>query len=155
MAQYALQSGWDAAGLLSLAEFKGGTKESIWAQNIRSGKKRLLASARQQTETDLHFGEWYFDRKTFDWGNDVLKSSMPCDLLVVDELGPVEFSLSSGWVGALDVIKSKQYRLALVVIRPGLLELAEGIFQPAQIIRLCNVDEVSAKVRQYSPFTSI
>ncbi len=85
----------------------------------------------------------------------MLKSSTPCDLLVVDELGPVEFRLSSGWVSALDVIKSKQYRLALVVIRPGLLELAEGIFQPAQIIHLSNVDEISAKVRQYSPFVSV
>ncbi len=155
MVQKARQSGWDAAGLLSLAEFKGGTKESIWAQNIRSGERRLLASAQQQTETDLRFGEWYFDPKTFDWGNNVLKSSIPCDLLVVDELGPVEFRLSTGWVSALDVIKTKEYRLAMVVIRPGLLELAEGIFQPAQIIRLCNVDEVSAKVHQYSPFTSI
>ncbi len=155
MVQKAQQCGWDAAGLLSLAEFKDGMKESIWAQDIRSGEKRLLASAQQQTETDLHFGEWYFDQEIFDWGNQVLKSSTPCDLLVIDELGPVELRLSSGWVSALDVIKSKQYRLALVVIRPGLLELAEGIFQPAQIIHLNSVDEVTAKVRQYSPFKSI
>lgn len=84
MIQKAQQTGWDAAGLLSLAEFKGKTKDFIWAQDIRSGETHLLASAQQQTETDLHFGEWYFDPKTFHWGNEVLKSSIPCDLLVID-----------------------------------------------------------------------
>lgn len=152
MVQTAQQAGWDAAGLLSLAEFKEGMKESIWAKDIRSGEKRLLASAHQKAETDLIFGEWYFDQKSIDWGNQVLKSTIPCDLLVIDELGPLEFNLSLGWVSALEVAKTAQFRLALLTIRPGLLELAQGIFKPTQIIHLHNLDEVRAKVHQYSPF---
>jgi nucleoside-triphosphatase len=142
MLETARLSGWDSAGLVSPAVFQDGIKDSIWAEDIRSGEKRLLAAAHQQTETDLVFGDWYFNRKTFEWGNQVLLSSIPCDLLVIDELGPLEFNLSMGWVSALDVVKTARFRLALLVIRPELLELAQGILQPTQIIHLNNVNEV-------------
>jgi nucleoside-triphosphatase THEP1 len=139
--QTARQSGWDAAGLLSPVAFKDGVKDSIWAEAIQSGEKRLLAAAHPQSETDLVFGNWYFSRKTFEWGNQVLQSSIPCDLLVIDELGPLEINLSMGWMSAIDVIKTAQYRLALVVIRPELLASVQKIFQPTQIIHLSDANE--------------
>lgn len=145
-------SGWDAAGLLSPAVFKDGMKESIWAEEIRSGEKRLLAAAHPQTQTDLAFGDWYFNQKTLEWGNQVLQSSIPCDLLVIDELGPLEFNYSLGWVSALDVLKTAKFRLALIVIRPELLESAQQIIQPTHVIHLSDVNEVHSKILQYTPW---
>ena len=151
MLQTARLASWDTAGLLSPAVFQGGIKESISAEDIRSGEKRLLASARPQTQTDLAFGDWFFNRSTLEWGNRVLQASIPCDLLVIDELGPLEFNLSLGWVSALDVIKTAQFRLALVVIRPELLERAQQTLQPNYTIQMDQVNKVVDKVLQYAP----
>jgi len=145
-------AGWDTAGLLSPAVFQDAVKESIWAEDIRSSEKHLLAAAHPQTESDLAFGDWYFNRKTLAWGNQVLKSSVPCDLLVIDELGPLEFKLSLGWVSALDVIHSRQFRLGLVVIRPELFDEATNILHPYHTIQMNSVNEVDAKVLQYTPW---
>lgn len=67
MLQTARLAGWDTAGLLSPAGFQDGVKNSILAEDIRSGKKRLLATAHPQTETDLAFGDWFFNRSTLEW----------------------------------------------------------------------------------------
>ena len=83
-------------------------------------------------------------------GNRVIQSSIPCDLLVIDELGPLEFKLSLGWVSALEVIKTAQFRLALVVIRPELLESAQSMLHPDHTIQIHGVNEVHDKVLQYS-----
>jgi nucleoside-triphosphatase THEP1 len=152
MLQAARLAGWDAAGLLSPAVFRDGIKDSIWAEDIRSGEKRLLADTHQQTEKDLAFGDWYFNRETLEWGNQVLRSSIPCDLLVIDELGPLEFNLSLGWMSALDVIKTAQFRLAVVVIRPELLEAVQRIIQPTHNIHLSDVHEVHSRVLLYTPW---
>jgi nucleoside-triphosphatase THEP1 len=151
MLQVARLAGWDTAGLLSPAVFQDGIKDSILAEEIRSGEKRLLAAAHPQTETDLVFGNWYFNRKTLEWGNHVLQSSIPCGLLVIDELGPLEFNLSLGWVRALEVIKTAQFRLALVVIRPELLASAQNIFHPIHTIQMDGVDKVDERVLQFTP----
>jgi len=42
-------------------------------------------------------------------------------LLVVDELGPLELELGQGLVKALDVLAQGGFSLALVVVRPALL----------------------------------
>ena len=149
--QRARLSGWDAAGLLSPAVFQGRIKYSILAEDIRSGERRLLATAHPQTETDLAFGQWFFHRNTLDWGNRMLQSSVPCDLLVIDELGPLEFNLSSGWVSALEVIRTAQFRLALVVIRTELLEQAQHTLRPNHTIQMNQVNEVDDRVLQCPP----
>ena len=150
MLQTARLAGWDAAGLLSPAVFKDGIKDSILVEDIRSGEKRLLAAVHPQTLTDLAFGDWFFNQNTLEWGNRVIQSSIPCDLLVIDELGPLEFKLSLGWVSALDVLNTAQFRLALVVIRPELLESALSMLHPDHTIQIHGMNEVHEKVLQYS-----
>jgi nucleoside-triphosphatase len=150
MVHTALRSGWQVAGLISLPEFNGSIKTNIWAQDLRSGEKRLLASIQRQEENDLPFGKWFFNRQTLVWGKEVLNASTPCDLLVVDEVGPLELKLSHGWTNAMDVIRVGQYRLALVVIRPDLVEMVQPILKPGWVIQINIVDEVPDKVLQYS-----
>ena len=53
-----------------------------------------------------------------DWGNQTLNTSTPCDVLVVDELGPLEFERGIGLQNGFTAIDSRNFDFALVVIRP-------------------------------------
>ena len=46
------------------------------------------------------------------------------DLLVIDEIGPLELLHGEGWTAALPLLNSPVYRVGLVVIRPELVETA-------------------------------
>ena len=120
LASHACQSGWDVAGLFCPAVFEGGQKTGILAESVRTGEARLLASTRPRTPADLRFGQWYFDHAVLDWGDQIIASSPPCDLLIVDELGPLELIHQAGWRSALEVLGSNPYQVGLVVVRPEL-----------------------------------
>ena len=64
---------------------------------------------------------WEFDSEGFTWANDVFTRSTPCDLLIIDELGPLELLGGRGWTAALAALTSRDFGAALVVCRPSLL----------------------------------
>lgn len=149
--QYARQQNWDAAGLLSVSYLTDGIRTAIDAVNIRSGERQRLASLQQQSASDQPYSRWFFNPATVKWGNQVMVESVPCDLLVVDELGPLEFNQGAGWVSAFDVVRSRAYRLAVVVIRPELLEQASQRFAPARVIQLASAVDVKPVLEQVKP----
>jgi nucleoside-triphosphatase THEP1 len=78
-----------------------------------------------------------FDYGVIAWASKRLESACPCDLLVVDEIGPLELIYGRGWRNALDVVGSGDWSLAVVAIRPRLVhallrELAERIPAPSE-----------------------
>lgn len=150
LANQVLTIGWDVAGLLSPAIFEKEVKTGILAENVRTGESRCLASISQQSLEDIHFGMWYFDSQTLEWGNRILASSAPCDLLIIDEMGPLEFIYQKGWQSAFTILPLRKYRIALVVIRPELLEAARSAFQPTEVIDLTDRDELPAKTANFT-----
>jgi len=66
-------------------------------------------------------GIWTFAPESVAWGQQVLASLPPCDLLVIDEIGPLELELGQGLTSALDALRHAAYRLALVTLRPTLV----------------------------------
>ncbi len=129
-------AGWNAAGIISPAVFEQNQKIAIEAVDVRSGERKRLANRRQGEEiSPLHTREWRFETKTIGWGNAVFRDALPCDLLMVDEIGPLELLHGQGWVSGLEAITSRAYRLALVVVRPSLLFLAEA-WQPQAVINV-------------------
>jgi nucleoside-triphosphatase THEP1 len=54
-----------------------------------------------------------------------LTRTTPCDLLVVDEIGPLELERRGGWENAFDVLRGRDFALALVVVRPELVIKAQ------------------------------
>jgi nucleoside-triphosphatase THEP1 len=76
----------------------------------------------ERTTSDPLTPGWEFESEVFAWANAVLSRATPCDLLVIDEVGPLELLGGRGWAKALDVIRAQEFRAALVVCRPGLLE---------------------------------
>ncbi len=125
LVEQARAAGWDVAGLLSLAIFKGGVKTGILTQDLRTGEARPLAVLATQPPLTTHhlpLGQWHFDPSVIAWGNQILESRQPCDLFIVDELGPLEFFRGEGWVSAFDALRQVHYRLTVIVIRPECID---------------------------------
>jgi len=136
LAGHACTAGWDVAGLLSPAVIEEGFKTGVLVEDLRTSEQRPLASAAPHPPFDLQLGDWFFDRATLDWGNHVLETCLPCDLLIVDELGPLELMRGAGWASALAVLRQPNYRLGLVVVRPELQESARARLPVAGTIPL-------------------
>ncbi len=120
----AKEAGVQLAGLISPAVFSEGEKTGIDVINLKNGERRRLAVLRDEEQTGLETKRWSFINETLQWGDQVLENSIPCDLLVVDELGPLEFERGEGWVSGLKAVDSGEYQAALVVIRQSLLDKA-------------------------------
>jgi nucleoside-triphosphatase THEP1 len=136
LARMARQSGWEMGGILSPAVFEQGVKIGILAQDVRSGETRRLASLLPQGEEDLQFSSWFFDRRTLAWGNAIFETCLPCDLLVIDEIGPLELNHQMGWTAAIPTLSIPRYRLALVVLRPELFETARRLIRFTNMIAI-------------------
>lgn len=152
--ELAITAGWDVAGLLSRAVFEGGVKTGILVESLRGGETQPLACAAlslslQPATFDLQLGSWLFSSAALAWGNQVLGSSLACDLFIVDELGPLEFLRGEGWVNALEALCHPRYRLGLVVIRPELLETAREVLPITQVIAIDASDNLTLQAQAW------
>jgi nucleoside-triphosphatase THEP1 len=128
--------GGRVGGLLSLPVIAGGQKVAIDLVDVAAGERRQLAKLRQ-SEANLGAvttGKWLFDTAVLTWGNTVLQRITAVDLLIIDELGPLEFEQGQGLQAAFELIGSGRYRMAGVVIRPSLLPQARQRWPWAQTI---------------------
>jgi nucleoside-triphosphatase len=113
--------GLSCAGVLSPARFRDGHKAGIDLLDVRTGRARPLAEA-DAAPGPVRTAAYRFHPAALAWGAAALTAATPCDLLLIDELGPLELVRGEGWAGALDVLRSGGFRLAVVVVRPALLE---------------------------------
>jgi nucleoside-triphosphatase THEP1 len=148
LAFQARKAGWDTAGVFSPAVFENGVKTGIGIKDPRSGEQRLLA-LRLPPEKILPGGlGWDFDPAAFAWGNELLEHACPCDLLVVDELGPLELVRGEGWQKGIAALNSGAYRLGLAVIRPELLDTARRLWQAAEVVEVPQPDGLRELTRR-------
>lgn len=122
------------AGVLCPPEFDGTTKTGIDLLDLRSGEKRVLAQLTIPGTNGLHTHKWHFNEDAIRWGNEKLANSVPCDVLMIDELGPLEFERGLGFMNGFTAVDSGEYQCALVVIRPSLLEKAIDRWSSSQVI---------------------
>ena len=107
------------AGVLSWPVYQGQVKTAIALRDISTGQACILARANHAGEGP-RVGVWTFDPASVAWGQQVLASLPQCDLLVIDEIGPLELEMGQGLTNALDALRSADYRLGLVTLRPAL-----------------------------------
>ncbi len=129
--QAARRRGADVAGVFSPAVFALDatgrvTRTAIEVEHIRTSERRLLATASPQAGFDLRMGRWWFNPQTAHWADEALAKSCPCDVLIVDEIGPLELVRGEGWQHAITALQSGLYRLGIVVVRPELRALADA-----------------------------
>ena len=121
LVELARQRGLDCAGILAPAHFEGARKVGIDLLDVRGGERRPLAKA-DNLPGELRTAAYRFDVSTIQWGTALLDAACPCDVLVIDEIGPLELERGQGWINALNVLHSGQFELAVVVVRPALLD---------------------------------
>lgn len=140
------QSGLVVQGILSHAVFEDGQKEGIQAVNVGTGESHLLARKQDRTEGSERLG-WAFDDDVVQWSNGVLEQSVPCDLLIVDELGPLEFNRRQGFQQGLQVMDGGQYSAGVTVIRPHLVEQAIQRWPDGRIILIERGENITRRAR--------
>ena len=127
-----------AAGVVSPKVFVQGREAAIEVIDVASGQHRRLATRRD--EGDTRDGpitvRWQFDADALAWGDTVLRAATPCDLLVVDEVGPLEFERGEGWIGGLAAVDSMAFATAFVVVRPVLVERALDRWPEARVTEI-------------------
>lgn len=137
-------TGRDVAGLISPAVVEAGERIGFDVEAIRTGERRILGRATPAAGLDVALGRWCFSSAALAWGNQVLATSCPCDVLIVDEIGPLELRRGEGWTAALDALRRGPYRAALVVVRPELLDAAYAALPIARHFDVQDADQLIA-----------
>lgn len=138
----AQQMGLTVRGLICPARFEGKHKVGIEVLDLASGEQRVFGW-HQDIEPQppfvspaIEIGEWRLQRESVEWGNWILSRAVPCDMLVVDELGPLEFERGEGWQAAFAALDRGDYRLAFLTVRPSLRMAAHTRWKIAREIEL-------------------
>lgn len=124
LADLAAQQGLQVSGILSPGIFKGEQKIGIGVKDLYTGEEKQLAKLRGSEEAELATPRWTFDPDVLEWANRQIGFSPTTDLLIIDELGPLEFLRNEGLTSGLERIDGGNYKVACVVIRSSLLPKA-------------------------------
>jgi len=124
LVKIAEEKGFSVNGILSPGIYQGEQKIGIAVKDLETGQKRQMAQLRAGGREKLTTPRWTFDTDAMAWANDVLKKDSESDLLIIDELGPLEFLRDKGLTAGLARIDSGDYQVACVVIRSSLLPKA-------------------------------
>lgn len=123
--------GFDVQGILSPGVFENGERVSFESENIKTGEKKPLA-VRHKSKRRFPFGRYRFNAETLKHDNrlirDICKSQ--ADLLIIDEIGPLELAEKGRFKGLNTAIKQKDL-LQLWIIRKNKLNEASAKWQLA------------------------
>jgi nucleoside-triphosphatase THEP1 len=115
----AQSAGYACGGLVTLAH--DDVRDVL---DVSSGDVRRLTHDGDAAQA-VDQGRFRFDPQGLAWGNRALIRATPCDLLVIDEIGPLELERGEGWMNAFNVLRGRDFALALVVVRPELVVQAQ------------------------------
>ncbi len=113
--------GVDVAGILSPPVFENDIKTRIMVRDLRTGRQTQLAE-KEPVPGSLTEKRWRFSDEGWTHGQTGLDRALPCDVLIIDEIGPIEMLHAEGWVSAFELLKEAGYRKAVVTVRPDLLD---------------------------------
>jgi len=134
----ARETGQSVGGFVCPAVYKGGEKVGIDQVDIRTGERRRLGM-RAGEVGERTIGCWLLDRSVLAWGNEIILGLKNEDLVVMDELGPLELEEGYGYQEGLRLLDESRYRAALVVVRPRLLPLVRCRWPQVQAVELGSV----------------
>ena len=131
----AVQAGLRAGGFLSLARFEAGTKTGIDLMDAATGVTLPLATF--GGEGPVRTGHYSFNPQALENGLRYAEMGQRADVFFVDELGPLELRRGEGWAAVIPMLWARTFGVALVVVRPELVDLArEQIGLPSDSVVL-------------------
>jgi nucleoside-triphosphatase THEP1 len=128
--------GMRIAGVISPGIFEGEQKIAIEMIDLVSREGRLLAILKDDEETGLQFGDWSFYEQTIKWGNQRLEYSPTCDILILDEVGPLELDFNQGLQQGLNKLAAGNYKLGMISLRPKCAEAIQQLFPRIELFYL-------------------
>jgi nucleoside-triphosphatase THEP1 len=131
LATRASAQGYQVAGLLSPAVFRSGKKIGIDLLDLATRDRRRLARLQAEYSPEVGGRRWRLDQRALSWGNQILGAIDDCDVLILDELGPLEMLERDGLTQAFELLEAGRYSLACVVVRPALLPAAFELWPQA------------------------
>lgn len=142
LVEQARQAGISPLGMLSPAVFVDGCKVAIDLLEIHTGERRRLAHRRPEGTAEggpgPHTRAWQFNAGVLDWANRSLDDLPAGDVLILDELGPLELLKSQGLVSGLKLVDERRYRMICVAVRPLLLAAVLERWPWAVVLELSN-----------------
>ena len=134
-------AGLSVGGLICPAVFEGEKKVAIEQVDLYTGQQRRLGTRRESECTventpESTVGCWQMDASVLAWGNAILAGLGDEDLIIIDELGPLELKEGRGYHEGLRLLDEERYQMALVVVRPSLLALAQSRWPQAEVMML-------------------
>ena len=136
LVEQAKNQGLDIAGVLCPPIYENQQKTTITIINFKTQECKILAKVRTSENEGVYTDHWVFDEEVLSWGNQVLAETKNCDLLLVDELGPLEFNRGQGWQNGLQAIDQGDFQITAVVIRPSLVQTAVHRWPNAQVLEI-------------------
>jgi len=131
VAELARQRGYRPGGVVTPALYDDhGVKVGLEAMDVSSGERWLLArtdpspGSGHRRESGPRVGPYSFDPAALARALKVLRkaATTECDLLMVDEIGPLELEQGEGFAPVLDLLPPGMPTHILIVVRPELLD---------------------------------
>jgi len=132
--QEALRCDIKPEGLISIPVFVENQKIGIDLQVLPMDECYPLATRRQNGAGYSLTKDWNFNPEIVQWGNRTLSQISHTRLLILDEIGPMEFHSQGGWQAAFPLVSRRDYHWAVVVIRPALLSQAQERWPWAEVL---------------------
>lgn len=104
-------------GFYSPAIFKNGIKTGISVKLLPGGESRQLFHLTKSSDKGERVGKWTLHADTLAWVNDFLHCIPPADVLLFDEIGPLELDEGKGWVKVMDLMRQPGFRVVMVTFR--------------------------------------
>ncbi len=111
-------NGFDVRGILALPVLDDGVRTGVRMLDLASGECRDLAAVGNDALPGPRIGDYSFDASVLAWGRDLVAAALdsPCDLVVVDEIGPLELQRGQGLAGVLPRLLAPQPMPRLLVV---------------------------------------
>ncbi len=114
-------------GILAKGNFKDNKRYRFDLQDIETGEQRFLASTDQNPEF-YQYRRFYFDTDCLNWGNSIISAMHDKkDLLIIDEVGPMELQ-GLGWAEGIKKSLLSKAHSQIWVVREEILQKIQQYF---------------------------
>lgn len=131
----ARQRGITIAGFLCPATFENGVKTGFFMIDIATNA-RIPFGKRTSKEAESTVGHWDMDQQALQWADQNTQDLSNVDLMIIDEIGPLELEHGAGFQKTLRRLDAANYKTALVVVRPSLIPIAIQRWPNASVINI-------------------